>query len=219
MSNNQVNRFLNGEGDAYYARNAKAPSLYEESIDIEFICKTLSNFRSDISNILEIGCADGRKLATLSEYFDADGFGIDPSKLAIDSAVNLAKGTAASLDYAIGSATNLPYEDEQFDLVFIGFCLYLIPPRDIYRAIQEADRVLRGGRFIAILDFDYGHLNVNPYSHAPGIFSYKSNYSHLFTALGYYHQISKWNFSIRGDSFSTDRNERVAIEILYKELF
>jgi ubiquinone/menaquinone biosynthesis C-methylase UbiE len=103
-------------------------------------------------------------------------------------------------------------------LVFFGFCLYLVPPTEIFKAVAEANRVLRGGGFLAILDFDYGQFKVSSYKHAEGIFSYKNNYSRLFTSSGYFHQMSKWSYSHFGNSFTEDRDERVSIEVLFKEL-
>jgi ubiquinone/menaquinone biosynthesis C-methylase UbiE len=123
------------------------------------------------------------------------------------------------LDFQTGLATQLPYQDKKFDLVFFGFCLYLIEPNEIFKAVMEADRVLRNGGFLAILDFDYGQLCVNPYKHAPGIFSYKNHYSQIFTSSNYFHQISKWSFSHSDNSFTAEKDERLSIEVLYKELF
>ena len=71
---------------------------------------------------------------------------------------------------------------------------------------------------MVILDFDYGSLKVNPYKHAPGLFSYKNSYSEIFMASGYYSLVSKWSFSHASGYFSEDREERISIEVLYKEL-
>lgn len=175
-------------------------------------------FRSKVQNILEIGCGSGEKLAKLTEYFEASGFGLDPSQMAINKAKDVAQYNNSKLNFEVGLATDLPYQDEMFDFVFFGFCLYLVPPSETYKAIMEANRVLKYGGFVAILDFDYGSLKVNPYRHATGVFSYKNNYSQIFTSSGYYSLVNKWSFNHAGNYFTQDRDERISIEILYKEL-
>ena len=184
----------------------------------EYIKKYIK--RSDkFHKILEIGCGAGAKVRVLSEYFQSDGYGIDPSSEAIKAANEKLSPPNIKLDFQSGLASQLPFDDKKFDLVFFGFCLYLVEPNEIFKAVMEADRVLRNGGFLAILDFDYGQLRVNPYKHAPGIFSYKNNYSQIFTSSKYFHQISKWSFSHSHNSFAADKDERLSIEVLYKELF
>jgi ubiquinone/menaquinone biosynthesis C-methylase UbiE len=214
----QSSLFLGGEGDAWYMRNSENLYTASDSPDVGFISSTLNAFQNSNSTILEIGCGGGAKLSALSEYFDSLGYGIDPSKRAIRSAREKYSQTQSKLHFETGIATNLPYEDNQFDLVFFGFCLYLVPPNEILSAAMEADRVLRQGGFLAILDFDYGQQKVNSYKHADGVYSFKNSYSKLFTSLGYFHQVSKWSFSHSDNSFAVDKDERISVEVLYKEL-
>jgi len=212
----QSDTFLSTEGDAWFYRNENQLSK-DRQLDIDFLSKTLISRKSEIRNILEIGCAGGHKLAALAHIFGATGYGIDPSKAAIQSARKSAKLSDSKLNFVTGLATDLPYPDAKFDLVFFGFCLYLVPPKEIFKAVMEADRVLKSGGYLAIVDFDYGQLKVNPYKHADGVYSFKNNYSQFFTSSGYFHLVSKWSFSHLGNSFETDKDERLAIEVLFKE--
>jgi ubiquinone/menaquinone biosynthesis C-methylase UbiE len=214
----QSNLFLGGEGDAWFLRNSDSLNTAPGFPDIDFITSTLSAYQNSISTILEIGCGEGSKLSALSKYFDSLGYGIDPSKKAIESASENYSQADSKLHFQTGIATNLPFKDNQFDLVFFGFCLYLVPPNEILGAAMEADRVLRKGGFLAILDFDYGQQKINNYKHADGINSYKNTYSKLFTSLEYFHQVSKWSFNHTDNSFAADKDERISIEVLYKEI-
>ena len=62
------------------------------------------------SKVLEIGCGNGKRLVALKEsgYIV---YGIDPSNAAIEDAVS--NGVIGS----IGTADNLPFEDNNFDIV------------------------------------------------------------------------------------------------------
>jgi ubiquinone/menaquinone biosynthesis C-methylase UbiE len=123
----------------------------------------------------------------------------------------------SQLNFSVGLATDLPYQDEMFDFVFFGFCLYLVPPAETYKAIMEANRVLKNGGFLAILDFDHGGLKVNPYKHATGVFTFKNDYSGMSLASNFYSLVSKWSFSLKGGFFTEERDERISVDVLFKE--
>jgi len=179
----------------------------------------LTPFKSTIGSILEIGCSNGIKLKKLCETLNAEGRGIDPSPQAVGSGNSLFKTQKRDkLELRVGTAHCLPYEDQSFDLVFFGFCLYLVDRTHLFKAVAEADRVLKPGGFLAILDFDPIHRHKRPYHHKEGIFTYKHQYSNLFTASGHYYLVAKESFSHAENFFSKDPNERISVNVLYKEI-
>lgn len=208
----QSDQFLNGEGDNWYIRNKKLISDKVNFYDIEVIKRAIPDSDS-IKNILEIGCGDATKLNALCSYFNAKGTGLDPSAMAIKSG----KDKYNNLDLSIGTASIIPHPDDAFDLVYFGFCLYLIDRKDILKAIAEADRVLKKGGFLAILDFDPAKRHKKPYHHMTGIFTYKNSYSDFFTGGGHYFLVTKESFSHKSNTFSINSDERISISILFKE--
>lgn len=211
--------FLASEGDAWFLRNRDYASRYSSSpLDLDLIFKSLASFRNQINRVLEIGCSSGEKITQISEYFGATGYGIDPSKMAVKEAIEKSKLLKTDLNFDVGLASNLPYEDGLFDFVFFGFCLYLVPPSEVFMVVQEANRVLKKGGFLAILDFDYGLPRTNLYKHAADVYTYKNNYSQIFMSGGHFSLISKWSFSHADSFFTPDRDERVSIEVLYKDI-
>jgi ubiquinone/menaquinone biosynthesis C-methylase UbiE len=214
MMNHQSESFLNGEGDAWYERNR---STINDTVavppDVKFILQTLKDSTFLIQDLLEIGCASADKLNILSSSFLASGTGIDPSSMAITQA----KKQYPDLDLQVGLASKLPFNDHAFDLIFFGFCLYLVPNDEIQLAISESLRVLRPKGFIAITDFDSGIEKSVPYKHRNGIFSYKRNYLEMFRSFSNMTLIAKYSFSHSGEFFVTERDERVAVQIFYVE--
>ena len=188
----------------------------QEFSDIDWLMQELTPFREKIGSVAEIGCSSGYKLARICELIDAKGSGLDPSKLAV------AEGNRKFGDERIqlhaGSASKLPFASQSFDLVYFGFCLYLLDRQDLLSAVAEADRVLKSGGFLAITDFDAIHRHKRPYHHKDGVFSYKQDYSQLFTASGMYFLVSKNSFSHHGASFDPDGDERVSTTLLFKEM-
>ena len=78
---------------------------------------------------------------------NANAIGIEPSKTAVKEWANnkheIIGGNKTSLQ--VGLANDLPFNEDLFDLVIFGHCLYLLDPKDIYYAIAEAERVVKEG--------------------------------------------------------------------------
>ena len=211
--------FLASEGDAWFMRNrGYADNHNSVPPDLDFIFKSLAPFSNQINRALEIGCSSGEKITQISEYFGAIGYGIDPSNMAIKEAIEKSKSLKTEMNFNVGLASDLPYEDGLFDFVFFGFCLYLVPPSEVFMAVQEANRVLKKGGYLAILDFDYGLPRTNSYKHAEDVYTYKNNYSQIFMFGGHFSLISKWSFTHTNSFFTSDRDERISIEVLFKEI-
>jgi ubiquinone/menaquinone biosynthesis C-methylase UbiE len=219
MTIKQSQIFKESEGDSYFSRNQKNMESAIDKYVVQKLTEDLSPFKDSIRNILEIGCANGVKLRRVCSYFSgATGLGIDPSRIAVDVGnLEISRESQGGVRLEIGTADSLPVENQSVDLVFFGFCLYLMDRQDLFKAVAEADRVLRPGGFIAILDFDSNGRSKNPYSHKAGVYSYKNAYADLFTASGHYCLVSKASISHSNTYFSRDNYERVALQILYKE--
>lgn len=214
----QTEVFLKTEGDQWFKRNIDVLSGARESFEVELIKRILTPFNQEVKNILEIGCSNGRKLEQLCEYFKSHGKGVDPSSKAVEEGNSHFKAQGqTNIELITGAAQALPFAADSFDLVFFGFCLYLVDRSELFQAISAADRVLKPGGFLAILDFDPIQRHKRPYHHKEGLFTYKNQYSRFFTESGHYYLVAKESFSHGHNHFSKDGNERISINILYKE--
>lgn len=220
MKTSQDSIFKEGEANRWYARNrasldGQAASGEQQPLDSRLLGSSLQPFRLDIHRVLEIGCSSGKKLQALCQMLDAAGDGIDPSSLAVADGNERMKDIPVHL--TCGTADNLPFESGAFDLVYFGFCLYLLDRDTVIQAVAEADRVLKRGGFLAMMDFDPGVMHKRPYLHREGVFSYKQDYSKFFTEGGLYYLVSKSSFSHRQPFFDLVADERVSLSLLYKE--
>ena len=111
-----------------------------------------------------------------------------------------------------------PLRPNPYDLVYFGFCLYLLDRRDLFSAIAEADRVLKNGGFVAITDFDPISQHKRPYHHKDSVFSFKQDYSKFFTGSGMYFLVSKSSFSHQQPFLDVDGDERLSTTLLFKEM-
>ena len=215
---NQSEVFLEAEGDRYYARNKATLENKDQFYCEDLLCQTLADFKAEVKQILEIGCATGQKLQYLCQHFGVGGSGVDPSSKAVeDGNQRLAAAGIQNVVLKVSTANVLPFEKQQFDLVYFGFCLCWVGRDDLFAAIAEGDRVLKPGGFLVVGDFDPAKRHKRPYHHKEGLFSYKQQYANLFTASGHYYLMSKYSLSHGSHHFSKDSDERMSLCVLYKE--
>jgi SAM-dependent methyltransferase len=217
---NQKNRelFEGGEGDQYFLRNVSTiEGLYQNRNDaeIEILSNWLFPHKENINSICEIGCSGGHRLQHLATELEANGCGLDPSQ----SAIEHIRQNYPNLEAEVGFGDNIPFKG-QFDLVHLGFFLYLVD-RDLYlKNISEVDRILKCGGFLSILDFDVPTPYSNQYTHKEGVKSHKINNSNVFVASGLYTVVHKFTYDLRNQhnpKFTDVIDERVSMTLLYKE--
>ena len=84
------------------------------------------------------------------------------------------------LQLICGTSDELPYKDLKFDVVILGFCMFWVDRKYLMKTVSEADRVLKEGGYLVIVDFDtfipYKKDNV----HNPDAWTYKMQYINLF---------------------------------------
>ncbi len=113
---------------------------------------------------LELGCGTGAFTRMILDRAAPDKIiGIDPSPQQVEHARNAM--TAPQADFRIGTATELPFADDEFDVVVSALVIHFVPDRP--KAFREMLRVARRGGIVAgytwrksptIVDAPYGPL-------------------------------------------------------------
>lgn len=168
--------FLSGEGDAWFQRNRLAQPLTMVADDL--LLPALLDLPLDPGPktvVAEVGCGQGGRLHALAKQKSWMALGLDPSAQAVAAASRL------GVDAQVGTAEQLPFDNNSIDLLVFGFCLYLCDRGDLFGIAAEAHRVLKPQAWLAILDFWSPNHHSNPYHHKPGIQSYKANLPAMFT--------------------------------------
>ena len=184
--------------------------LYDNAVNVI----TTSLVRAEIhpKKALEIGCSSGIQLTILQKVFGCECFGIDPSKVAIENG----KKEFPTISLQVGTADTLPFEDNSFDLIIFGFCLYLCDRKDLFKIAYEADRCLSENGFLVIMDFQPPIPYKNRYTHKEGIYSFKMDYSKMFSWNASYSMIFNTLFSHSESAKKNLPDERVSVTILHK---
>ena len=126
-------------------------------------------------SLLEIGCGAGAVLGILGQTFPGLKLaGIDLEDKQIEYAKNhLGNFHLDNVDLRVGDATNLPWQNNQFDRLYaIWFLEHLANPLEV---LKEAKRVLKPGGTITLTETDYRTILITPES---------ADYRYLMDSLG-----------------------------------
>lgn len=210
----QKDIFLDGEGDAWFLRNKEALDRRTHGPEDPVVAQIMSlagTFPSGFRpRLLEVGCGDGRRLEWISAKLGFDCHGVEPSEIAVREA------TQRTVKVVRGTAEQLPFEDESFDIVVFGFCLYLCDPRDLFRIAAEADRVMSKTSWLIVHDFFSQEYAVRRYHHRAGVYSRKMDYRAMFDWHPEYTCFSHQVCHHVDQSYTDDRSEWVAVSVLRK---
>lgn len=216
--NTAKEEYLKKEADRWFERNKEMMENVEKSEGIRIFNDFLLRGGTNKSlifqkRVLEIGSSMGYNLAFLEKNYLCKCYGVEPS----EAAVSYGKKKYPNIALERGTADTLNYNDSYFDVVILGFCLYQVDRNLLYKVVAEVDRVLKEGGILVITDFDIpGNIrreNIHT-SNAP---TYKQDYGKLFYLNMGYSLIEKRTYSSSGDDFSSNIQERISTQILYKE--
>ena len=105
-------------------------------------------------SILDVGCGTGSHLEMYQRY-KCNLFGIDSSPAMLEIARERLGGKA---DLYLGDATEMPYDDNSFDLVLFMLVLHEMKPQTRSYVIKEMKRVLKDDGHILLIDFHPGPI-------------------------------------------------------------
>jgi ubiquinone/menaquinone biosynthesis C-methylase UbiE len=118
-------------GHDYIERNSNVPDRSE------FWNRIMRKYKPQ--TVLEVGCNIGHNLRFIKEAVPkAELHGVDVN----EEALAILRATLPGVSVKTASATNLPYDDREFDMVVaVGLLIHITDDKDLKRAIQEMFRV------------------------------------------------------------------------------
>ncbi len=212
----QKDAFLAYEADNWYLRN----SGLQYSAENDVVVKVLKEYSAAPGNALEIGCSTGYRLQGIADTFaKVMVTGIEPSAEAIAHG----KKKYPKVNFVCGTADEMSgFKSRSFDLVIIGFVLYVVDREMLLKVIAETDRILMDGGILMIIDFFSEKPNRNPYQHIKDMeaYAFKQNYDEIFTASKLYHLIDKRSMSHSSKGYDLTGNfyDKYALTTLRKDL-
>jgi ubiquinone/menaquinone biosynthesis C-methylase UbiE len=115
----------------------------------------------DGGRVLDVGCGTGEITARLATLFPAASFvGVDLEEPHLDRARARCESFGSRVQFELGDAMQLPFEENEFDLVVCRHLLQAVP--DAAKVLSEIKRVLRPGGRAHLIAEDYGMLLCHP---------------------------------------------------------
>ena len=207
--------FLRSEGDSWLVRNRNALSGFDPSADLPLRLMELYGLRPE--SVLEIGAANGFRLAAIYRRTRARMVAVEPSAQAIREG----QASYPFVTFVHGTADAVPLRD-CYDLVVMNFVFHWIDRATLLRSAAELDRLVSDGGFLIIGDFQPANRLRVPYHHLKdaGVYTYKQDYSELFRSSGLYHPVgllTAHHATKRLDGAVAD-NDRIGAWLLRKQL-
>ena len=133
--------FESGEADEWFKRNIKALEGKKDishDASIKLLIDWLKLFANEILDVLEIGCGSGHRLNRITNSISAKGYGVEPS----NEAVKYIQRTFPKIEAKLGYGDDVLFF-EKFELVHLGFFLYLVDRENYLRCISVTDRLVK----------------------------------------------------------------------------
>lgn len=140
--NTEQTEFWNGEFGAQYTdRSVYSPQELDQLyMELYGVPRSEMNreFLSDlhINSVLEVGCNVGNQLRVLQQMGFSQLNGLELQHYAVEKSKQVTK----QINIIQGSAFDVPFRDQWFDLVYTSGVLIHISPADIHRVLDEMYR-------------------------------------------------------------------------------
>lgn len=211
----QDNIFMQSEGDRWFERNRAALSRFDAGADLPM--KLIDLYDLCPASALEIGAANGFRLAAIHARTAAQVVGVEPSAQAILEG----KASYPFVSFVRGLAHAVPLR-ERFDLVIVNFVFHWIDRAKLMASISETDRLVGDGGFLIVGDFHPANRWRVPYHHLAGaaVETYKQNYAEPFLACGLYHPVCLLTADHEAKRLNpaVGEDERISAWLLRKEM-
>lgn len=203
--------FAAGEADNWFRRNRDHLGVHGDPLTDLVVAAGLQP-----RSVIEVGAANGYRVAALRERFGCRAVAVDLS----EEAVADGRARHPEVEFHVGRIDAVPVADA-FDLVVVSFVLHWVDRHVLLRAVAEVDRLVADGGHLALADF-LPDANVRVrYGHLPDddVWTYKQDYPALFVASGLYRIVGSVAGAHGGPVPADDvpSNERVGMALLRKD--
>ncbi len=207
--------FISSEGDNWFKRNCGALETFQPESDLALKLLDLYNLRP--RSVLEIGAANGFRLAEIQERTGARVIAVEPSLQALCDG----RERFPRVRFVRGEAARVPLRG-LFDLIIFDFVLHWIDRKNLLTVVAEGDRLLADGGYMMIADFQPANFLAVRYHHLAEseVRTFKQNYAEIFLASGLYHSVGliTGDHALKRLSGTVCESERVAAWLLRKQL-
>ena len=172
-----INQTINwGEESLRYAKNASKTKTFTNLSFEEYFSFFLNK---KIRNMLDVGCGNGDFLNNFLKNKKIKKFGIEPSQKTID----FCKKRHKKIKFIKAYSHNLPFPDNNFDLVSIWSVLHWVDRNYFLQSLGELIRVTN--KYLMIMCFFPKIEHKTKYKYKKNFFTYKTHFDKILDNSGY----------------------------------
>jgi len=177
---NQDQVFQQFEADNYFQRNRNTSKPKD---DIVTYILDLYDLVNPNSSVLEVGAANGYRLAQLHQKIGCKVHGVEPSPAAVADA----QKQFPFIKFSCATAAEMSLQ-EKFDIIIIHGVFCWIDRTTLLTSVAKIDEHLKSSGHLIIGDFQLPYFAKNKYHHLTDrqVFTYKQKYKELFLQTGNY---------------------------------
>jgi len=204
--------FRASEADGWFERNKHT---LERLDDRDMPLRLVELYKLAPTSVLEIGAANGYRVAELARRTGARGVAVELSRNAIEDG----RARFPHVEFHHGEAAAVPIE-ATFDLVIVHFVFHWIDRKNLMRCAAEVDRTVADAGYLLVGDFHPWHATQNKYHHLPdaSVRTYKQDYAQIFIATELYQPVGMLtSYGLELDPAVPD-DRRCSVTLLRKRL-
>lgn len=158
------------------------------------------------TKILDLCCGSGQATKFLVQYSD-NVTGLDASPLSLKRAQN----NVPQAEYVEAFAEEMPFPDNQFDLVHTSVAMHEMQPEQLQQILKEVYRILKPGGVFAVVDF---HAPTN-WLFWPGIalffLLFETETAWKLINIDFVGLLEEIGFNVNNASLTTDKSGAVSL--------
>jgi ubiquinone/menaquinone biosynthesis C-methylase UbiE len=147
--------------------------------------------------IIDLCCANGKGTAILSQLYpngQITGIDLDPKMIAF---ANKNYQKKDNLHFQIADCSNIPFPENNFDIVTSFMALHEIPRPVIFNVLHEIKRVLKPKGLLLMFDFNVSEESNNWQRLLYKIFMiFESKSAGIFMRINHQELMKKWGFKL-----------------------
>jgi SAM-dependent methyltransferase len=215
MQSNQDEVFAAYEGNNWFQRNRSVLEHFDPEADLPL--KLMKLYQMNPRTVLEVGAANGYRLAEISQQHGTKVVAVEPSREAIlDGRLRFPR-----VEFVQGVASAIPLE-RSFDVIIVNGVFCWMERTTLLRSVAEIDRLLLDKGFLIIGDFYPSNQLKTHYHHLADqeMYTYKQDYAAPFLSSGLYRTVCLLTADHSSKALETDvpENDRFGTWLLRKSV-
>lgn len=127
-----------------------------------------------LQRVLEVGCADCGRLNVIRTRFGCDVVGLEASEQAVSTGRRIHSGVEIHAGVAPDALEEFTAEGS-FDLIIVGFLMYVLPRSGLFQLAAGVDRLLAIDGHVVVHDFLFPVNSTRDYAHDASLKTFKTN--------------------------------------------